>query len=198
LKDQYRTPGAVLAALANGIIPADARDGGAASVDAGARLAGRMDLGVNQALYVQGIATARAAAQRKFGRGVSELSAQEIDELLDVLRDEAPTFFKQLRMDVSALYLSDPAVWQRIGFPGPSIASGGYADFDQPQTRAVHELKEPTRMNIPNPLPAVQTFVSKPAKMLIGSEWHEAASGGWIDAIDPATGKTFGKISGGR
>jgi len=136
------TPGAVLAALANGIIPADARDGGAASVDAGARLAGRMDLGVNQALYVQGIATARAAAQRKFGRGVSELSAQEIDELLDVLRDEAPTFCKQLRMDVSALYMSDEAVWRRIGFPGPSSRSGGHVDFDQPQTAKADRIKE--------------------------------------------------------
>jgi hypothetical protein len=36
-------------------------------------------------------------------------------------------------MDVCALYLSDPAVWQRIGFPGPSADSGGHPDFDQPQ-----------------------------------------------------------------
>ena len=49
------------------------------------------------------------------------------------LRDRLPAFFKQLRLDVSALYLSDPAIWQRIGFPGPSTASGGYPDFDQPQ-----------------------------------------------------------------
>jgi hypothetical protein len=34
-------------------------------------------------------------------------------------------------MDVSALYLSDPEVWCRIGFPGPSIDSGGHPDFDQ-------------------------------------------------------------------
>jgi len=35
---------------------------------------------------------------------------------------------------VSAMYLSDPAVWERIGFPGPSTAAGGYPDFDQPQS----------------------------------------------------------------
>ncbi len=188
---------AALAALANGIIPPDARDGGAASVDAGARLAGRMDLGVNQALYSQGIEAAQASALRKFGRAVSELTPQEIHELLAMLGEESPAFFKQLRMDVSALYLNDPAVWRRIGFPGPSIASGGYPDFDQPQTHTLHELKEPTRMNIPSLLPAVQAFVSKPAKMLIGREWREAASGEWIEAIDPATGQVFGKFPAG-
>ena len=168
---------AILAALADGVIPPDARDGGAASVDAGARLAGRMDLGVNQALYAQGLKAAQALAQQKFQRTVSELTPPEIHELLDVLREEAPAFFKQLRADVSALYLSDAAVWRRIGFPGPSIASGGYPDFDQPQTRTLHELKEPTRMNIPSLLPAVQAFVSKPAKMLLGGAWCDAASG---------------------
>jgi hypothetical protein len=29
--------------------------------------------------------------------------------------------------------MSDPGVWQRIGFPGPSTEAGGYPDFDQPQ-----------------------------------------------------------------
>ncbi len=38
----------------------------------------------------------------------------ELHELLGVLRDKSPDFFKQLRMDVCALYLGDPAVWQRI------------------------------------------------------------------------------------
>jgi acyl-CoA reductase-like NAD-dependent aldehyde dehydrogenase len=188
---------AALRTLALGIIPADTRDGGAEAVDAGGRLAGRMDLGVNQALYTQGLEAAEALAQKKFRRAIPELVPVQVHELLDVLRDESPAFFKQLRMDVSALYLSDPAVWQCIGFPGPSIASGGYADFDQPQSRAIHQLKEPTRMNIPSTLPAVQSFVSKPTKMLIGSEWREAASGEWIDAIDPATGKVIGKFPAG-
>ena len=50
------------------------------------------------------------------------------------LREQQPGFFKQLRMDVCALYLSDPGVWARIGFPGPSSAQGGYPDFDRPQS----------------------------------------------------------------
>src|ERR1041385_3923811 len=102
-------------------------------------------------------------------------------------------------MDVAAMYLSDPGVWQRIGFPGPSTASGGYPDFDQPQdTHAVKraEARAPERgvhaasasespaashppsiiaspsMNTPSVLPAVQTFLAKPARMLIGNHWR--------------------------
>jgi len=55
----------------------------------------------------------------------------ELYEWIEALRERAPAFFKQLRMDVSALYLSDPKVWERIGFPGPSAAAGGYPDFEQ-------------------------------------------------------------------
>jgi aldehyde dehydrogenase (NAD+)/phenylacetaldehyde dehydrogenase len=188
---------AILAALANGIIPPDARDAGAAAVNAGARLAGKMDLGTNYVLYVEGIAAAQAIARKEFEREITELAPPQIHELLTVLRERRPAFFKQLRMDVSALYLSEPAIWQHIGFPGPSIASGGYPDFDQPQARAIHELKEPLRMNIPSTLPAVQAFVRKPATMLIGSEWREAVGGEWIEAIDPATGKVIGKFPAG-
>ncbi|HEY0551602.1 MAG TPA: aldehyde dehydrogenase family protein, partial [Verrucomicrobiae bacterium] len=151
----------------------------------------------NQQLYSQGIEAAQEMAQKIFRRPIAELVPAEIHELLAVMREELPAFFKQLRMDVSALYLSEPAVWQRIGFPGPSIASGGYPDFDQPPARAIHELKEPLRMNIPSTLPAVQAFISKPAQMLIGSEWRGAASGEWIEAIDPATGKVIGRFPAG-
>ncbi len=194
---QLHSRTAILAALANGIIPPDSRDGGAQSVEAGARLAGKIDLGANQALYLRGLDAAQEIAQKIFRRGVTELTPAETHELLAVVREEMPTFFKQLRMDVSALYLSEPAISQRIGFPGPSIVSGGYPDFDQPQSRAIHELKEPLRMNIPSTLPAVQAFIGKPAKMLIGSEWREAVSGEWIEAIDPATGKVIGKFPAG-
>jgi restriction endonuclease Mrr len=133
----------ILAALANGIIPEDARDAGAAAVDAGARLAEKLAAGINASVYLGGIEAAEALARERHERDVAELTAEEIHELLTVLRERAPAFFKQLRMDVSALYLSDPGVWQRIGFPGPSIESGGYPDFDQPQTEVITQLKEP-------------------------------------------------------
>jgi hypothetical protein len=77
---------------------------------------------------------AQSLARQKHARDVSQLSPAEIHDLLAAIRAELPAFFKQLRMDVSSLYLSDPAVWRRIGFPGPSAETGGYPDFDQPQT----------------------------------------------------------------
>jgi len=133
----------LFAALANGIIPADARDDGAATVNAGARLAEKVHAGINAALYLRGVETAEALAREKHGRSVVELNAGETHDLLTTLRERLPVFFKQLRMDVSALYLSDPGVWQRIGFPGPSIASGGYPDFAEPQLEIITHLKEP-------------------------------------------------------
>ncbi len=125
---------AALASLADGIIPPDERDDGARGVGAGPRLAERVAAGVNAALYRDGLATAEAIAGRQFGKSVAALAAAEIHGLIGLLRAESPAFYKQLRMDVSAIYLSDAEVWRRIGFPGPSTASGGYSDFDQPQT----------------------------------------------------------------
>ena len=127
---------AVLAALANGVIPADGRDAGAAAVDAGPHLAERVAAGVNAALYRAGVAAATELARERFGRGPAELDAGQMQELLGALRERQPAFFRQLRADVCALYLSDPGVWARIGFPGPSTAQGGYPDFDGPQENA--------------------------------------------------------------
>jgi hypothetical protein len=124
---------AALAVLADGIIPSDEIDGGAGEVHAATRIAEKIRGGANADLYREGLATAAALAKEVYGRGLPQLTANQTHELLARLRDRLPAFFKQLRLDVSALYLSDPAVWQRIGFPGPSTASGGYPDFDQPQ-----------------------------------------------------------------
>jgi len=90
--------------------------------------------------------------------------------------------------------MSDPGVWHRIGFPGPSSDRGGYPDFDQPQTKIT---SPEISMNVPNVLPAAQAFLNRPARMLIGGQWREAASGEWIDAIDPATGKVIGRFPAG-
>jgi hypothetical protein len=127
------TDTAVLAALANGIIPADGRDAGAAAVGSGPRLAEKVAAGAQAALYRAGVAAAVGLARELFGRGPAELGARQMDELLAALRDRQPVFFRQLRADVCALYLSDPGVWARIGFPGPSTERGGYPDFDRPQ-----------------------------------------------------------------
>ena len=124
---------AALAALANGVIPADETDAGAASVDAAGQLARRIESGANTAVYLNGLAYAERAARERFGAAVRALDPHQVHELVGVLRAEATGFFKQLRMDVSGLYLSDPAVWARIGFPGPSTETGGHPDFDRPQ-----------------------------------------------------------------
>jgi hypothetical protein len=122
---------AALAALANGIIPADEIDAGAADVDAAAKITERIAGGVNAALYQQGLVLAELLSHEKHTRSVAQLNAAEVQELLGTIRDRLPAFFKQLRLDVSAIYLSDLGVWRRIGFPGPSTANGGYPDFDQ-------------------------------------------------------------------
>ena len=127
-------PAAALAALAGGVIPADGLDGGASEVDAGNVLAGRIPRGMNAELYDRGLqAAARLAAES--GLALEQLNPEQAFELLQRLKPVIPGFYKQLRADICALYLSDPAVWQRIGFPGPSSETGGYPDFDQPQSR---------------------------------------------------------------
>jgi hypothetical protein len=101
-------------------------------VGAGPRLAERLAGGPAAGLYADGLRLAREIAQETFGRAAEALTPAEAHDLLSRLRDRAPAFFKQLRMDVTGLYLSDPGVWRRLGFPGPSIETGGHPDFDQP------------------------------------------------------------------
>lgn len=182
---------AALAALANGIIPADARDSGAAAVHAGPGIAERARHGMNGPLYADGLREAESLAQSRFGRAVGDLNTKEIQGLLDTLSDSVPAFFRQLRADTCASYLSDISVWERIGFPGPSSDTGGYPDFDRPQTSRISAMKTP------EVLPAVQSFLAKPARMLIGGQWREAASGETMDSIDPATGKSIGRFPSG-
>ncbi len=122
-----------LAALANGIIPADERDAGAAAVHAGPGIAERMSRSPHARVYVDGLKAAQDIARETWGRAAHELDPAKTHELLTALSAQSPAFFRQLRADVCAMYLSDVGVWQRIGFPGPSTDLGGYPDFDQPQ-----------------------------------------------------------------
>jgi Gluconate 2-dehydrogenase subunit 3 len=124
----------VLTVLANAIIPPDARDAGAAAVDAGPRLAERMRDSPHAALYHEGLRTAQALCAEQFGRLATGLTPSELYELMQQVAASHPAFFRQLRLDTTTLYLSDPAVWTRIGFPGPSIETGGHPDFDRRQS----------------------------------------------------------------
>ena len=181
-----------LSALAGGIIPADARDAGAGSVHAGASIAERArHHRVSGPLYAEGLKLAAELARQRWGREVPALNLAELQSLLGELREDAPMFFRQLRADACGLYMSDPAVWQRIGFPGPSVETGGYPDFDQPQSQNVMPMNSPTR------LPAVQSFLDQPGRMLIGGQWRLAADGDGINSLDPATGKVIGTCPAG-
>ena len=122
-----------LSALASGIIPADDRDGGANGVHAGASIAARMRTSPYADVYLDGLKAASEISKSTFGIGVDDLDTTQLHQLVGLLREQVPEFFRQLRADVCVFYLSDPGVWQRIGFPGPSTDDGGYPDFDQPQ-----------------------------------------------------------------
>jgi hypothetical protein len=123
----------MLSVLAGGVIPDDEIDRGAAEANAGAVLAERIGNGINGSLYLRGIEAAAGLAKERFGGTLESLHSDQAYEILLELKSAVPGFYKQLRADVCALYLSEPAVWQRIGFPGPSAHLGGYPDFDQPQ-----------------------------------------------------------------
>lgn len=125
---------AALSALANGIIPPDDRDAGDASVNAGPGIAGRMRFSPYANVYLDGLKMANDLAKSHFNTAPENLDPAQMHQLLAELGSLAPFFFRPLRADVCALYLSDPGVWQRIGFPGESTEQGGYPDFDQPQT----------------------------------------------------------------
>lgn len=133
---------AELAALANGIIPADDRDSGAAAVHAGPGIASNIRFHPYAEIYLEGLEDADRFSQEMFDRGTTELDLRQMDELMSRLRDDSPVFFRFLRSDVCAIYLSDPGVWQRIGFPGESSFTGGYRDFDQDPSKQDPSKKE--------------------------------------------------------
>ena len=83
-------------------------------VFAGLGAADKFRKGINAEVYTEGLQNAAAAAKQKFGRAIGDLNPSEVQVLLGVLLDQSPAFFKQLRLDVNAAYLSDPGVWHDI------------------------------------------------------------------------------------
>lgn len=121
---------AALSALAHGIVPADARDAGASNL--GPALAERARRAATTPHYAAGLTRATELSVARFSRPLPALAPTEVHALLAALAATTPAFFRLLRADTCALYLADPAVLARIGFPGPSAATGGYPTFDQP------------------------------------------------------------------
>src|ERR1700689_5184007 len=63
--------------------------------------------------------------------------------------------------------------------------------------RNAPKLSHKYSMNTVKVLPAVESFLSRPGKMLIGGQWREAASGQTINSYDPATGQALGTFPDG-
>src|SRR5687767_8922661 len=91
---------AALDLLANAIIPADKRDAGAATVNAGAQIATRIFNGINSDLYRDGLTRAEQIAREQFQRTIAELDLAQARDVVEILRETENPFFKQLRMDV--------------------------------------------------------------------------------------------------
>jgi len=127
---------AALESLASTIIPGDSRGAGVAQFNPGAHLAEKLRTNPFASGLLQGLDFAAKQSLEMFGLPVGELPSESLYQLVGVLRDRSPGFFKFLRMETCALYLSQTATWQRIGFPGPSIEQGGYPDFDRVQGQA--------------------------------------------------------------
>ncbi len=184
----------ILGILAQAIVPADSRDEGVAALHPGAGLAEKMRRGNTSELYVDGMAHVRRLCQERFDCQVASLDGNGLTGLLEALREQCPLFFRQLRADVCAMYLADAGTWQRIGFPGPSSAGGGYPDFDQQPQSSMDSLYGDIGAMI---LPSVQAFLASQPKMLIGGQWRDSGDGRRIDAIDPATGQVISSIPAG-
>jgi hypothetical protein len=122
-----------LRALACGILPSDELDDGVGSLDAGEHLATKLAANPFAERLLEDLRVTERDSAAHFGRSVGELDGEGLSQLLAMLRERTPLLFKFVRMESCALYLSQPATWPRIGFPGPSIELGGYPDFDQPQ-----------------------------------------------------------------
>jgi hypothetical protein len=137
---------ATIDAAAEAIIPGDDLDAGVAVLGPGHVIAMRVRYQAQMAdLYARGLAALEQSVDIMFpGRRFVDLSLAERGRVLTAMRHGAAPgagwrevssqeFYRTLRADVCFVYTTDPDVCRRIGFPGPSTATGGHADHDRPQ-----------------------------------------------------------------
>jgi hypothetical protein len=120
---------AVLDILSRAIVPADARDQGVAGLNVGEAVARKIQVDPNRADYLEALRIAATMAQENFKMPILDLDSGSLSGLLQSLRQSSPGLFKLLRTEACAIYLSQASTWKRIGFPGPSIETGGYPEF---------------------------------------------------------------------
>lgn len=138
---------ATLAAAAEAIIPGDEFDGGVAALSPGHAIATRVRYQEHIAsLYLKGLKGLDDSVAIMFwgGRKFADLRLVERRRVLQAIRRGAApgagwrevssqSFYNTFRADVCFVYMTDPEVCQRIGFPGESTARGGYPDYAQRQ-----------------------------------------------------------------
>jgi hypothetical protein len=72
---------------------------------------------------------------------VADLQADRLPD--DLWRGTGRRFFLLVRSDVVFVYATDPEVWARIGFPGPSHPLGGYPDAERLPHERAPEARRP-------------------------------------------------------
>jgi ribosome-associated toxin RatA of RatAB toxin-antitoxin module len=144
-----------LEALAATLIPADDFDSGVQ----GSGLAGLVEMRARYEagraeLYATGLRAVDQLARLRFKKAdFVGLTPAERSELCQALRQDAvnggvwgpikpSAFFAALWEDTVFLYCTQPATWQRIGFPGPAHRNGGYPDFAQVQRFAGEKIEQ--------------------------------------------------------
>jgi Gluconate 2-dehydrogenase subunit 3 len=104
------------------------------------------------AVYRRGLGALDRTSERRHGRAFAALDpAAQVALVADLQADRLPDdlwngagrrFFLLVRSDVVFVYATDPEVWARIGFPGPSHHLGGYPDPDRlPHERRPESLR---------------------------------------------------------
>jgi len=135
-----------LEALAATMLPPDDFDAGVQGLGfvSVVEMRARYEAG-REELYTTALNAVDKMAQDMFGKSsFIELTFLERTALLDAARQnqvndniwrniKPSSFFGALWEDVVFLYCTHPDTWMRIGFPGPSFNSGGYAEAAQPQ-----------------------------------------------------------------
>jgi gluconate 2-dehydrogenase gamma chain len=129
---------AVLAAIADRLVPADEHGPGA--VETGATRYIERGLGAELAEllphYRAGLADVERRAGARYGRGFREVGTSAQDTLLRELEREAPEFFELVRRHVLEGMFGDPAWggnrggvgWRLLGYPGPRLV---WSEADQ-------------------------------------------------------------------
>ncbi|MFX8805454.1 gluconate 2-dehydrogenase subunit 3 family protein, partial [Acinetobacter baumannii] len=76
-------------------------------------------------LYTDGVKALDQAATQRYGKPYAALTDEDQRvRVLSALEDSA--FFRKVRADMITALYTQPEVWARLGYEGPSAEFGGY------------------------------------------------------------------------